>query len=58
MNLSISLTINGVRRNVELEDPRVTLLIYENGNPYNYVEIRGKATSSTDGLPASWRNSL
>ena len=26
MNLSISLTVNGVRRNVELEDPRVTLL--------------------------------
>src|ERR1700719_4535933 len=26
MNLSISLTVNGVRRNVELDDPRVTLL--------------------------------
>jgi xanthine dehydrogenase YagT iron-sulfur-binding subunit len=26
MNLSISLTVNGVRRNAELEDPRVTLL--------------------------------
>src|SRR4029077_10980787 len=26
MNLSISLTVNGVRRDVELEDPRVTLL--------------------------------
>jgi xanthine dehydrogenase YagT iron-sulfur-binding subunit len=26
MNLPISLTVNGVRRNVELEDPRVTLL--------------------------------
>jgi xanthine dehydrogenase YagT iron-sulfur-binding subunit len=26
MNLSISLTVNGVRRVVELEDPRVTLL--------------------------------
>ena len=26
MNLSISLTINGVRRDVELDDPRVTLL--------------------------------
>src|ERR1700728_5202747 len=26
MNLSISLTVNSVRRNVELEDPRVTLL--------------------------------
>jgi xanthine dehydrogenase YagT iron-sulfur-binding subunit len=26
MNLSISLTVNGVRRNAELSDPRVTLL--------------------------------
>ena len=26
MNLSISLTVNGVRRNVEVDDPRVTLL--------------------------------
>ena len=26
MNFSISLTINGVRRDIELEDPRVTLL--------------------------------
>jgi len=26
MNLSISLTLNGVRRNVELDDPRTTLL--------------------------------
>ena len=24
-------------------DPRVTVLIYESGNPYNYVEIRGRA---------------
>src|SRR2546423_10961087 len=26
MNLPISLTVNGVRRNIELADPRVTLL--------------------------------
>jgi xanthine dehydrogenase YagT iron-sulfur-binding subunit len=26
MNLSISLTVNGVRHDVELDDPRVTLL--------------------------------
>src|SRR6202163_3816346 len=26
MNLSISLTVNGVRQNIELGDPRVTLL--------------------------------
>jgi PPOX class probable F420-dependent enzyme len=30
-------------------DPRVTLLVYEAGNPYNYVEIRGTATATRDG---------
>ena len=30
-------------------DPRVTLLIQEAGNPYNYVEIRGEAKATTDG---------
>jgi PPOX class probable F420-dependent enzyme len=30
-------------------DPRITALVYEAGNPYNYVEIRGTATGSTEG---------
>jgi PPOX class probable F420-dependent enzyme len=30
-------------------DPRVTLLIQEEGNPYNYVEVRGTATAASDG---------
>lgn len=30
-------------------DPRVTVLVQEAGNPYNYVEIRGEAESTTDG---------
>jgi PPOX class probable F420-dependent enzyme len=30
-------------------DPRITALVYEAGNPYNYVEIRGRATGTTDG---------
>jgi PPOX class probable F420-dependent enzyme len=30
-------------------DPRVTLLVYESGNPYNYVEIRGKASATSEG---------
>jgi PPOX class probable F420-dependent enzyme len=29
-------------------DPRATLLVYEAGNPYNYVEIRGTATEAAD----------
>ena len=28
-------------------DPRVTVLVYEADNPYNYVEIRGKASATT-----------
>jgi PPOX class probable F420-dependent enzyme len=30
-------------------DPRITALVYEAGNPYNYVEIRGRATETTEG---------
>ncbi len=30
-------------------DPRATVLIQESGNPYNYVEIRGKAEATTEG---------
>ena len=30
-------------------DPRITVLVYEQGNPYNYVEIRGRANATTDG---------
>lgn len=30
-------------------DPRITVLVYESGNPYHFVEIRGTATSTTDG---------
>jgi PPOX class probable F420-dependent enzyme len=30
-------------------DPRVTILVQEAGNPYNYVEIRGEAQATTAG---------
>ncbi len=30
-------------------DPRITALVYEAGNPYNYVEIRGRATGTREG---------
>ena len=30
-------------------DPRVTVLVYEAGNPYHFVEIRGTATATRDG---------
>ena len=29
-------------------DPRVTVVVQEDGNPYNFVEIRGTATASTE----------
>jgi PPOX class probable F420-dependent enzyme len=30
-------------------DPHATLVVYDPGNPYEYVEIRGTATGTTDG---------
>jgi PPOX class probable F420-dependent enzyme len=30
-------------------DPRVTVVVYEAGNPYNFVEIRGTASGTTEG---------
>lgn len=30
-------------------NPHVTVLVYEAGNPYNYVEIRGTATATREG---------
>lgn len=30
-------------------DPHITALVYEQGNPYNYVEIRGRARATTEG---------
>jgi len=30
-------------------DPRITALVYEAGNPYNYVEIRGRVSATTEG---------
>jgi PPOX class probable F420-dependent enzyme len=30
-------------------DPRISVVVFEAGNPYHFVEIRGRATGSTDG---------
>jgi PPOX class probable F420-dependent enzyme len=30
-------------------DPRITVLVYDQGNPYDYVEVRGRATMTTEG---------
>jgi PPOX class probable F420-dependent enzyme len=40
----------GRRWPTDLErDPRVTLLVFESGNPYHFVEIRGTATATLEG---------
>jgi PPOX class probable F420-dependent enzyme len=31
-------------------DPRVTVLVFDESNPYEYVEIRGSAKSTTEGV--------
>ncbi len=33
-------------------DPRITLVVYDETNPYDYVEVRGTATGSTEGADA------
>ena len=30
-------------------DPRINVLVYDQGNPYDYVEVRGTATGTLDG---------
>ncbi|NLD78544.1 MAG: PPOX class F420-dependent oxidoreductase [Acidimicrobiales bacterium] len=35
-------------RNVE-RDPRVTVTIFDNANPYSYIEVRGKVTGTVRG---------
>jgi PPOX class probable F420-dependent enzyme len=35
-----------------LADPRVTVTIWESGNPYNYVEVRGVVAEIVHGQPA------
>jgi hypothetical protein len=43
-------SLQGRRWPANLErDPRVTVPVFEEGNPYNYVEIRGKANATTEG---------
>jgi len=43
-------TIKGRQKALNLErDPRVTVLAYDPANPYQYVEVRGRATVSEEG---------
>ncbi len=38
-------------QNIE-RDPRVTLTIWDNNNPYTYIEVRGRVVETIAGLPA------
>ncbi len=33
-------------------DPTITVTVYDEGNPYEYVEVRGRATARTEGADA------
>jgi len=33
-------------------DPVITVLVYDEDNPYDYVEVRGRATARTEGADA------
>ncbi len=33
-------------------DPRMTVLVYDEKNPYDYVEVKGSVSSTTDGADA------
>lgn len=33
-------------------DPRIAVVVYEQDNPYNFVEIRGTASATTEGADA------
>jgi PPOX class probable F420-dependent enzyme len=48
-----ALTVNSATGRVwpsNLErDPRATVLVYEQSNPYEYLEVRGKAQGTTEG---------
>ena len=33
-------------------DPRINVLVYDESNPYDYVEVRGTATGTTEGADA------
>lgn len=33
-------------------DPRITVLVYDEDNPYDYVEVRGTATGTIEGADA------
>jgi PPOX class probable F420-dependent enzyme len=38
-------------RNLD-RDPRITVVVYDERNPYDYVEVRGTTSSTTDGADA------
>jgi PPOX class probable F420-dependent enzyme len=48
-NVAINSAVGRVWPTNLQRDPRVSVIVQEAGNPYNFVEIRGEAAGSTDG---------
>lgn len=45
-------TILGRRKTLNMQrDPRVSVLLFDPGDPYRYVEIRGEVSMTTEGGP-------
>lgn len=43
-------TIKGRRKHLNMErDPRVTILVYPQDDPYSYIELRGTVTMTDEG---------
>ena len=50
--IAVNTAVGRVWPNNLERDPRITVLVYDQGNPYEYVEIRGRATGRTEGADA------
>lgn len=52
-HLVVNTTVNRQKYRNVLADPRVTVTVFEDANPYRYVEARGVVASTQDGPAAA-----
>lgn len=52
-HLVVNTTVGRQKYRNVLADPRITVTVFEDGNPYRYVEARGVVSSTQDGPPAA-----
>ena len=50
--LAVNSAVGRVWPNNLERDPRITVMVYDEENPYDYVEVRGTARGTTDGADA------